>query len=66
MSIEVDLGFTEEQLEKFIEDVDPDLGQKIRAAFEAKDAKAVVLAMAEADAHMAERNMRLAAQRYMH
>jgi hypothetical protein len=66
MSLEDDLGFTKEQLARFTKEVDVDLRAKIEDAFEREDAPGVALAMAEADARQAERDMGLAAQRYLH
>lgn len=60
------LGFTKEQLAEFTEKVDPDLAVKINEAMERGDSKEVIRAMAEADATMGEREMRLVAQKWLH
>ena len=52
MSIEDDLGFTKEQLDRFTAEVTPELKTRIERAFESGNAKAVVEEMAQADLYM--------------
>ena len=52
MSIEDDLGFTKDQLDRFTAELTPELRARVERAFQSGSAKAVVEEMAHADLYM--------------